>query len=115
MKRFTFTGECSASNTANTHTLGVPGDTAWVDITSLTISSRGGDISADVKVTIYDNNTERWSVSLRSGQVFGGHFSNIGIIPIKNGVMKIHTDAGGASVYMVVSCVYKCLTSTEAF
>ena len=115
MKRFTFTGESSAANTAHTHVLGISGDTEWVDIKSLTVSSRGGDISADVGVTIYDNNTERWTVWLRSAQIFGGHFPNIGIIPIKNNIMKIHTDAGGANVIVAVSCVYKCLKVTEAF
>ena len=122
MKRFTFTGESSAAPAGTWHTLGIPGDTDWVDIKSLTVSTRAQDQVADIGITILDASALqtgiiRWKGVLRNAKEYGKHFPNIGLIRIKNKGLMIHTDRGaakgGAGVYVVVSCVYNCYTADE--
>ena len=117
MRRLTYTAECSAADGATTHTIPMPGDTRWVKIESLTVSTRGADIAADISITIQDvqpyKTIERWRVWLRNAQIFGGHFASIGTVHIENGIMRIHVDAGGAGVITDLSCVYKCLKDNE--
>ncbi len=112
MRRYSFTGE-SAVNTAKTHTLDTPSTTDWVDIKSLTITTRGGDIAADISIKIQDNGVDRWIAWLRSGKIYGAHFSDIDVIKLNSGVLQIVTAAGGADVVVVVSCVYKSLDDIE--
>ena len=118
MKRFTFTGESSGAATGAWHTLGIPGDTDWVDIKSLTVGTRAGDLTADCSVKIIDASADqtgiiRWQGQLRNAKEYGKHFPNIGLIRIKNKGLRIHTDKGGAGVYIAVSCVYNCYTADE--
>lgn len=105
MRRFVYTDESSA-NTSKTHTPQVPTNTEYINFESLTISTRGADVAADVGIAIKDGSNTVWKAWLRSGQVFGAHFANIGTIPFK-GVMTIVTDQGGSSVVVVTSCVYQ--------
>ena len=112
MRRLTYTSE-STANATKTHILNIPGKTKWVDVKSLTISTRGADVAADISITIQDDGAPRWKVWLRSAQIFGGHFPNIGVIPLSSGKMKIVTAAGGSGVIVTVSCVYKCFKDIE--
>ena len=119
MKRFTFTAESSAADMGTWHTLGIPGDTTMVDIKSLTVSSRAGDVAADVGITLLDSaaaqsGSVRWKSGLRSAKEWGNYYPNIGMIKITNGGLQLHTDRGGTSVLMVVSCVYNCYNADEA-
>lgn len=98
------TGE-SGVDAAAEHSVPIKSDTNRVDFDSLTISTRGADIAADVKIAIKDGNRERWVAYLRSAQIFGGHFNDIGEIIITNGSCSIETSSGGGSVIVVVSAV----------
>ena len=108
----TFTG-VSAANTAKTHTVTLPkvhatsGAYREIRIHSLTVSTGGGDLSADCTISVQDNASEVWKTELRSGKVFGGNF-NFGDYPIviRNGDLTIVTDAGGANVIVTISAVY---------
>ena len=112
MKRFTFTGE-SAANLEKIHALGTPGTTEYVDIISLNISTRGGDVAADTSIQIKDGGIVKWKAYLRSAKEFGKNFPNIGMIKIP-GAFTILTDDAGANVIVTVSCVYDCYTAIEA-
>ena len=105
MRRFVFTGE-STANTEKTHTPQVPTNSNVINIESLTVSTRGGDIAADVGIYIKDAGNTVWSAFLRSGQVFGAHFSNIGAFPI-NGAITVVTDDAGSNCIVVTSMVYQ--------
>jgi len=111
MKRMTYTGE-SAANTDGEFALGTPGKTEYVDIISLDISTRGGDVAADAEIQIKDSAEVRWAAFLRSAKDYGKSFSNIGIIKMTD-AFTIYTGQGGANCIVVVSCVYNCLTKAE--
>ena len=111
MKRFTYTGESTADATG-THALGTVGQTYWVDIKSLTISTRGADVAKDVKIEIKDASEARWVGYLRSGKEFGKEFSDIGMVKMTD-AFTIVTSAVGAAGIAVVSCVYSCYTQAE--
>jgi len=112
MRRLTYTAECSAADGPAIHTIPMPADTRYVDITSLTISTRGADVSNDISVIIQDvqpyTTISRWQVWLRSAQIFGGHFASIGMIPIEHGNMQISTANGGTGVITILTVVYTC-------
>ena len=101
-----FTGE-SGADAAATHSIAVPDGTVSVFFQSLTVSTRGGDIGADVKIAITDGGRERWIVYLRSGKVYSGHFDSIGNIQLSNSPssLGITTSAGGTGCIVVVSAV----------
>lgn len=101
-----FTGE-STADAAATHAISIPTGTNLVTFQSLTISTRGADIAADVKVAITVNAREVWIAWLRSGQIHGGHFANIGDIAVDGKALGITTVAGGASCIVVTSAVVK--------
>jgi len=111
MKRMTYTGE-SAANTEKTHALGTPGNTEYVDIISLDVSTRGGDVAADASIQIKDGAEARWTAYLRSGKEYGKSFSNLGLMKMTD-AFTILTDDAGANCIVVVSCVYNCLTKAE--
>ena len=131
MKRFTFTGSSSGSTNADEkfkahgsgawHVLGIPGDTAWVDIRSLTVSTsgaRGAETPADCQIQIVDaaanqTGTIKWKSVLRASQDYSRHFSNIGMIKIVNKGLRIHITKPGARTGAVVSCVYNCYSANE--
>lgn len=97
--------EESAANAAAEHTIPIKTDTSIVNFQSLTVTTYGADISADVKVTIKDGGRERWGFYLRSGVGFGAHFDDIGDIIITNGSCSISTGAAGAGVIVAVSAI----------
>ena len=111
MKRFTFTGESTADATA-THALGTPGQTHWVDIKSLIISTRGADVAKDVKIEIKDAAEARWVGYLRSGKEWGNTYSDIGMIKMTDAFTIVITAIGAAGI-SVASCVYSCYTQEE--
>jgi len=137
MKRFTYTGSSSGSTNANNtlagytfkvhgagnwHTLGIPGDTAWVDIRSLTVSTSGSpdgaDTPVDCNINIVDaaaanTGTVRWHSVLRASQDYSRHFANIGMIRIVSNGLRIHISKPGPRAGSVVSCVYNCYTADE--
>ena len=100
-----FTGE-SAANTAKTHSISV-GTVGSVNFKSLTISTRGADQAADIKIAITDGGRERWIVWLRESQIHGAHFSEIGDIILANtpSTLEITTGAAGTGCIIVISCV----------
>lgn len=102
-----FTGE-SAVNTAKTHDLTIPEGSNFAKFFSLTISSRGGDISEDTKIAITDSGRERWIFYMRSGGTGRAHFTKLGKIILANTPtsLQITTAAAGADVIIVVSAVY---------
>lgn len=95
----------SGANAAATHTVPIRSDTKIVKFESLTVSTQGADIGADVKVSILDGNRERWVAYLRSGKVYDAHYNDIGDIIISNGSCSIKTTAGGASCVVATSAV----------
>jgi hypothetical protein len=103
----------SAANTAKTHTITAPAVNSGtskkkkVVIHSITVSTKGADIAADVGVLLTKANGETWNVELRSGKVFGGHFNFDHPIDCGHGDVTITTDAGGASVVVTTSVVYE--------
>jgi hypothetical protein len=101
-----FTGE-SGADAAGNHSISVPTGTTSVHFQSLTVSTRGADIGADVKVAITDGGRERWIAYLRSGQIHAAHFNDIGKIILANNpsTLGITTGAGGAACIVVVSAV----------
>jgi len=131
MKRFTFTGSSSGSTNADDkflvhgsgawHVLGIPGDTDWIDIQSLTISTsgaRGAETPTDCQIQLVDaaanqSGIIRWKSVLRASQDYGRHFSNIGMIRIVNKGLRIHITKPGPRTGVVVSCVYTCYTADE--
>lgn len=101
-----FTGS-SAANTAKTHTITKLSGKA-IRLHSLTVSTRGADSATDCQVTISDNGTVVWRVSLRLAKVFGGHFNFDSCpIPIRNGNLTIDTGAAGALCIVDVSATYE--------
>ena len=105
----TLTG-VSAANTFKTHTISVPRDNVGKRecyIRSLTVSTQGADPASDIEVDIDDNGTTIWSVTLRAGQVFGGHFrfDDCPVI-VRAGDCTITTSAAGAACVVKVSTVY---------
>jgi len=106
----TLTG-VSAANTAKTHTISVPRAVGGVKkecyIRSLTVSTQGADPASDIEVDIDDNGVTVWSVTLRAGQIFGGHF-RFDDMPViaRAGDCTITTSAAGASCIVKVSTVY---------
>ena len=107
----TLTG-ISAANTAKTHTITMNGARGTLIpreclIRSLTVSTQGADPASDIEVDIKDNGTEIWSVTLRAGQVFGGHFrfDDCPVI-VRAGDCTIITSAAGAGCLVKVSAVY---------
>jgi hypothetical protein len=76
-------------------------------IHSITVTTSGADIAADVGIAVADNGTTIWNGELRSGKVFGGHFAFPAPIPIRAGNCVITVDAGGASVVTVTSVIYE--------
>jgi len=111
MKRMTFTGD-SAANTEKTHALGTPGNTAFVDIKSLNVSTRGGDVAADASIQIKDGGTARWVAYLRDDKEFGKNFTNLGMIEMTD-AFTILTDDAGSGVIVTVSCIYDCYNIAE--
>lgn len=98
-------GESSA-NASATHSVSFDTSTTnRIKFHSLTITTRAANIGADVKVSILDGARERWVAYLRSGQIYGMHFDNIGEIIIANGACSITTSAGGAGCIVVTSAV----------
>jgi hypothetical protein len=110
MSRRSYTGE-SGANAIATHTLTVPAGTTHIDISSLTVSTRAADTAADISITINDDNIARWITWLRSAQVFGGHFTNLGKIPVTSGTCTVVTAAGGASCIVITSIVYEAVVN----
>ena len=110
-----FTGESAADSVA-THTINIPDGTQSVDFKSLTVSTRGADQAADIKVAITDGGRERWIVWLRNAQIHGGHFDSIGKIIMANtpSTLQITTTAAGAGSIVVVSCVVDADVNTNA-
>jgi hypothetical protein len=110
-----FTGE-SGANAAAVHTISIPEGTTSADFRSLTVSTRGADQAADIKIAITDSGRERWIVWLRNAQIHGGHFSNIGKIILANtpSTLTITTGAAGAGSIVVVSCVFEASVNTNA-
>ena len=101
-----FTGE-SAADAAASHSISVPTGTTVADFKSLTVSTRGADLAADIKIAITDGGRERWIAYLRSGQIHAAHFSDIGNIILANtpSTLGITTGAGGAGCIVVTSAV----------
>jgi len=113
MKRMTYTGE-SAANTAKSHALGTPGNTAWVDIKDLTISTRAGAVIQDTSIKIYDAAYLRWEAIIRDTVEWGKEFPDIGMIKMEGAMTIVTSNPGLASgVIVVVSCVYNCYTADE--
>jgi len=113
MKRMTYTGE-STANTAKTHALGTPGKTAWIDIKSLVVSTRAGNLGNDITIKIYDAAFLRWESVLRYAHDYGKDFSDIGMIKMDGAFTIVTSDPGVATgAIVVVSCVYNCYTSAE--
>ena len=110
-----FTGE-SGANAAGTHSISVPTGTNYVYFKSLTVSTRGADIGADVKIAITDGGRERWIAYLRSGQVHAAHFNDIGKIILANtpSSLGITTGAGGAGCIVVTSAVVEASVNANA-
>ena len=105
----TLTG-VSAANTEKTHTIAVPRDNVGKRecyIRSLTVSTQGADPASDVAIDVKDNAVTVWSVTLRAGQVFGGHF-RFDDMPVicRAGDCTIVTSAAGAACIVKVSTVY---------
>ena len=111
MKRFTFTGE-SAADTIKTHALGTPGQTYWVDIKSLTIGTRGGDVAKDTSILIKDSAETRWAGWLRNGKEWSAEYNDLGMVKMTD-AFTIVTAAAGANVIVTTSCVYSCYTKEE--
>ena len=114
MAHHTMTG-VSADNTAKTHTIDAPEvnssstNKKKIILHSITVTTSGADIAADVGVLITASHTgDTWNAELRSGKVFGmdkvfgpngwdcGHDD-----------VTIVTDAGGAGVVVTVSVHYE--------
>jgi len=110
-----YTGE-SGANAAATHTINIPDGSNVANFKSLTVSTYGADIGADVKIAITDGGRERWVAYLRSAKVFGEHFVNIGNIILANSpsTLQITTTGGGGSCIVVVSCVVEALVNPNA-
>ena len=116
MKRMTFTAETSA-NGQITHSLGTPGDTAWVNIKSLIISTRAGLVGKDVSIKIYDGSSLRWEAILRDTKEWKKDFFEIGMIKMEGAftieISKPAHNVTGTGVIVVASCVYNCYTADE--
>lgn len=110
--RYSFYAASEASSGAE-HIPSFPSNDEWIEIESLTVSIRGADTTSDVTIKIQDDTTVRWHASLRSGKVFLGYFTNIGLFKISSGIFKIVTSSGGASVIVDTSCVYLTKKNTE--
>jgi len=110
-----FTGESAADSVA-THTISIPEGSTVANFKSLTVSTRGADQGADIKVAITDSGHERWIVWLREAVIHGGHFDHIGNIILANtpSTLTITTGAGGASCIVVVSCVFEANVNPNA-
>jgi hypothetical protein len=100
------TTQDSGANAANALTI-ARGNKKRIFIKSLTVSTSGADIAADISVIIEDNDVDVWKCILRSGQVYGGHFDFGKGLPIRNGDCDIDVSAGGALVVTTVSVVYE--------
>lgn len=102
----------STANTAQTLTLTAPkvnnttGNTRYLLLHSLTVSTSGADLAADMGVKITTGSGQTWNVELRSGKVFGGHFEFSHPI-VSRGDITIVADAGGALVVSTLSVVYE--------
>ena len=110
-----YTGE-SGADAAATHTINIPAGSNVANFKSLTVSTRGADQAADIKIAITDGGRERWIVWLRNAQIHGGHFANIGNIILANSPssLTITTGAAGAGSIVVVSCVVEALVNPNA-
>lgn len=110
-----FFGE-SGTNAAATHTIPLPDGCTHADFRSLTISTHGGDVAADVEISILDGGRKRWGAWLRSDKLYGAHFSLIGKIILANKptTLQIYTGAGGANVIVSVACVIEANVNENA-
>ena len=97
----------SSANTELTVTISLPSNKSRIFIRTLTVTTKGADISGDVDIAINDNETLTYPIALRSAEVCGGHFDFGKGIPIRGGDCTIVVDAGGASVITVVGVVYE--------
>jgi hypothetical protein len=105
----------SGANAAQTVTLTPPfrqGNAApykKLVIHSITVTTSGGDIAADIGILLTKPNSETWNAELRSAKVFGGHFDFSHPIDCGHGVSTIVVDAGGANVVTTCSVQYEIL------
>jgi hypothetical protein len=108
----------SSANTANTLTLTAPDRSPSSGITvrrkrilihAITVTTKGADLAADMGVLLTTSTAETWNAELRSGKVFGAHFSFYNPIDcgIEDGNVTIVADAGGASVVSTLSVQYE--------
>jgi protein subunit release factor B len=100
-----YTGE-SADNTAGTHTLDTISGVNCADFKSLTVSVRGANAGADIKIAIVDDGIDRWVAWIRSGSVPRPMTLLPGQIITRGNTLTITTGAGGTGCIVVVSAVY---------
>ena len=113
MSQHLYTG-ASAAGGAKTNTLTAPAVNSGTSkvkkilIHSITVTTSGADISADVGILLTKVATsETWNAELRSGKVFGSHFTFPHPIDCGHGNVTIVTDAGGAGVVVTTSVQYE--------
>jgi hypothetical protein len=95
----------SAAGAAASYPIGVPTGSHKATFDSLTISTKGADVSADIKVSIIDGARTRWAAYLRNGQIYGAHFNDIGDIQLNNDTLTVATTSGGAGVIVATAAV----------
>ena len=113
MSQHLYTG-ASTAGAAKTNTITAPkinnnsSKVKKVLIHSITVTTSGGDIGADVGILLTKVATsETWNAELRSGKVFGSHFTFPHPIDCGHGNVTIVTDAGGSGVVVTTSVQYE--------
>jgi hypothetical protein len=101
----------SSANAAQTVTITPPvrttgGRRKKLVIHSITVTTKGGDIAADVGILVTANG-DTWNAELRSAKVFGGHFDFSHPIDCGFVAATVTVDAGGASVVTTCSVQYE--------
>jgi hypothetical protein len=112
MSQHLYTGASAAAG-AKTNTITAPkinnnsSKVKKILIHSITVTTSGGDIAADVGILLTKASGETWNAELRSGKVFGAHFPFPHPIDCGHGNVTIVTDAGGAGVVVTTSVQYE--------
>jgi len=95
----------STAGQPKSHVINVPTGSKIAYFDSLTVSTHGADVAADVGITIVNNGRTKWGAWLRSAQIYGAHFSDIGDIELTSNDLTVETTSGGAGVIVSVAAV----------